>query len=354
MKATRICLALVIIAGVAFSASHTYRQVVRQVPDTTGYVWYSWDINNIAYPSDYLDKNSAGSGCLYSSTGQFMRWFADCANFPSGDDWVDGDLLCIIGSWDSDPGTVNHTGYYWLYSDEMDAAQDPQSWTPDDTMRVMPKPMVSQLADSLPVIVEIENPYETNHPPLAYDVRGYGIVLDSTATGIESFFDVVLGFAPVTGGPGGSTFFEYNPSDYLPVMETYTTYHAYYIVARPETTTTPGVCPGFSTYHMSQNSDPLVVVGVAEYDDAVPASFSARPSVFTDRTNFAVTLPEQALVNIKLYDAAGQLVSTVCDEVLTAGAHTINYDGKALPSGVYFYTLKTDNEQLTGQIVKLH
>jgi hypothetical protein len=67
-----------------------------------------------------------------------------------------------------------------------------------------------------------------------------------------------------------------------------------------------------------------------------------------------VTLAEQQSVSIKLYDAVGQLVSTVCDEVMTAGSHTIDFNGAALPSGVYFYALQTDNKQLSGQIVKLH
>ena len=61
----KLCLAMIMFAGVAFSASHTYRQIVRTVPDTTGYEWYSWDINNIEYPADYLDKESPGSGCLF-------------------------------------------------------------------------------------------------------------------------------------------------------------------------------------------------------------------------------------------------------------------------------------------------
>jgi hypothetical protein len=307
-------------------------------------------------PNDYLTQNSVGSGAAFSGSGQFMRWFADAGNFSHP--WADGDSVCIIGSWDSNPNSFDHTGYYWLFSDIMDAAVDPQNWSPDDTLRVMPKPMVSQLSSTDPVIVEIENPYETDHEPWGankpYDVLGYWVVADTTATGVESFFDVSLGFAPVTGVGGGSTFFEYFPGDVFPTGGERSTYHAYYIVARPETTVTAGIIPGFSTYHMSQNSDLLVVVGVAEYDDAVPTHFSARPSVFTNRTNFAVTLPEQALVNIKLYDAAGQLVTTVCDEVMTAGAHTIAYDGAALASGVYFYTLQTNNEQLSGQLVKLH
>jgi hypothetical protein len=358
MKVTgKICIALIVLVGVALAQSHVYRQIVRQVPDTTGYGWFTYDIYKMASPNDYLDKNSIGSGCAFSSTSQFMRWFADAGNFQHP--WVDGDSVAIIGSWDPNPTEVGHTGYYFLFSDIMDAAVDPQNWSPDDTFHIFPKPAVSQIGPGDTVIVEIENPYETDHDPWGaakpYDVLGFWVVMDSTGTGTPAAYDVELGFAPVDGVGGGSTFFKYFPGDVFPVGGDYDTYHAYYIVARPETTTTPGVIPGFSTPHMSQNSDPLVVSGIAEYNNEVSTyGLSARPSVFTENTQFSFTLPNAAPVGIAIYDAAGQLVSTVCDEIMPAGSHTVSFDGKALPSGVYFYSLQTDNEQLTGQIVKLH
>jgi len=312
-------------------------------------------------PMDYLTKTSTGCGTVYNASGQQIRWYAEAGNWPDHI-WKGGDTCIVLGSWDPNEGTFDHAGEYWLFSDTLDPTLDTESWAPSDTMRVMPMPVASAVptrADTVDtVIIEIENPYETDRAPWGteeYDVLGYWIVLDTTGTGVESFFDVVLGFAPVVGGPGASTFFQYSLADILPVgFVEYDLYHAYYIVARPETTATPGVCPGFSTPNMSQNSNLLTVVGVAEHNNTVPTSFSARPSVFTERTRFSVVIPEQALVNIKLYDAAGQLVSTVCDEVMTAGSHTIEYDGAALPSGVYFYTLQTNQEQLSGQIVKLH
>lgn len=360
MKVTsRICIALFVIAGVAFAPGpHNVVAYVEVGTKPLPCEFKVWDLTNMLDHTDYLDESTLGS--FTQDLGTQWLTFFDIANFGGGgtyDDWQHGDTICILGSWAENEGTVSHAGWYWLFSDSITGTAAPDFFLPNDTLREMPMPVASQIAPGDTVIVEITNPYETDHEPLGtwpYDVLGYWVVCDTTGTGTEASYDVELGFAPVDGVGDSSTFFKYYPTDVFPSAGDRNTYHAYYIVARPETTTTPGVIPGFSTDAMSQNSNLLVVVGVAEYDDAVLTSFSARPSVFTDRTQFALTLPEQALVNIKLYDAAGQLVATVCDEVMTAGAHTVSFDGKALASGVYFYALKTDKKQLTGQIVKLH
>lgn len=358
----KICMALVMIAGLAFAPGPHNIVLYIETPGNepiAGAEFKCWDITSRLDHTDYLDESSFGT--TFIDQGTFWVSFFDIANFGGGgtyDDWQHGDTLCILGSWTEDEGTVTHSGYYWLFSDTVTGTAAPDFFTPNDTLREMPMPVASPVfarqdtVDS--ILIEIVNPPETESPPFPYDLMGYWIVCDTTGTGIESFFDVDLGFVPITGGPDSSTFFQYSLADILPVgLQEYDLYHAYYMVARPETTVIPGMIPGFSTDAMSMNSNLLTVVGVAEHENTVPTSFSARPSVFTDRTRFSVVMPEQALVNIKLYNAAGQHVATVCDEVLGAGAHTLDYDGTALASGVYFYTLKTGKEQLSGQLVKL-
>lgn len=356
MKVTgKICIALIVIAGIAFGySSIVVNYVEKSASQTQPFEFKAWPLN-MANPNDYLDESTLSSG--FQDLGGQLIYYYDCGNYGNGDDWLPGDTAMQLGSWVENGGSASHVGWYFMFSDTLQN-ETTQFWSPNDTLREIPMPVASAVparqdtVDS--ILLEIVNPAETRRgDQTVYDVLGYWVVLDTSGTGVESFFDVTLGFVPVTGGAGASTFFQYALGDYVP-GGLYNLYHAYYIVARPETTTTPGVCPGFSTDAMSMNSNLLVVVGVAEHENTVPSSFSARPSVFTERTKFSVVIPEQARVNIKLYDAAGQLVGTVCDEVLTAGSHTIEYNGAALPSGVYFYTLRTNNEQLSGQLVKLH
>jgi len=58
---------------------------------------------------------------------------------------------------------------------------------------------------------------------------------------------------------------------------------------------------------------------------------------------------------LKIYNAQGQEVAVVLDEKLPAGEHTVRWDAEALPAGVYYFLLTTDDRRLTtytGKIVK--
>jgi len=156
MKLTTIVLTFVLACCLANAqVSHIYRQFVLQVPDTTGHMWYSWDLHNMADANDYLDLNTTGCGSAYQSSTQRLRWYAEAGNFP-GHEWLGGDTLVVLGSWDeayaNNPATYgdnpDHLGSYWLFSDTMDATVDAQILTPDDTLREMPKPIATQATES--------------------------------------------------------------------------------------------------------------------------------------------------------------------------------------------------------------
>lgn len=50
-------------------------------------------------------------------------------------------------------------------------------------------------------------------------------------------------------------------------------------------------------------------------------------------------------VSLKIFDVLGREVSTLVNKVQTSGNYTVKFDSKnnSIPSGVYFYELKTDN-----------
>jgi hypothetical protein len=43
------------------------------------------------------------------------------------------------------------------------------------------------------------------------------------------------------------------------------------------------------------------------------------------------------MVVLRIYDLLGQEVATAANEYESAGFHEVRFNGKALPSGVYFY-----------------
>lgn len=82
---------------------------------------------------------------------------------------------------------------------------------------------------------------------------------------------------------------------------------------------------------------------------AGPSVFQLRnaPNPFVTRTDLSFRLPEAGLVRLDVYDLAGRHVKRIVDQDLTAGAHTVAWDGRDAANvpvsvGVYFYRLSVD------------
>ena len=52
-------------------------------------------------------------------------------------------------------------------------------------------------------------------------------------------------------------------------------------------------------------------------------------------------MPKNAYTTVKVYNALGKEIATVVDKFETSGNHVVSYDASNLPSGIYFYTMKT-------------
>ncbi len=63
------------------------------------------------------------------------------------------------------------------------------------------------------------------------------------------------------------------------------------------------------------------------------------PNPFNPSTVINFDLPEKANVTLKVYNAIGQLVSTLINESMLEGSYKVTFDGKNLPSGIYFYEM---------------
>ena len=74
------------------------------------------------------------------------------------------------------------------------------------------------------------------------------------------------------------------------------------------------------------------------------------PNPFNPKTTISFKLPQAGKVHINVYDILGRDVITLVDKEMQPGKYTVEFDGKNLPSGVYFYKLQvnsfTDIEKL--------
>jgi flagellar hook assembly protein FlgD len=77
----------------------------------------------------------------------------------------------------------------------------------------------------------------------------------------------------------------------------------------------------------------------------------ATPNPFRGTTEIRFAVPANENVRLHIYNASGQLVSTLVDGPMTAGDHTVTFRGQNLPSGIYFTALRVDGCLVTRSVV---
>jgi hypothetical protein len=66
------------------------------------------------------------------------------------------------------------------------------------------------------------------------------------------------------------------------------------------------------------------------------------PNPFNPTTELTYSVKESGMVNIKVYDMLGSLITTLVNEVKEPGMHTVKFDGSSLASGVYMYSVSVN------------
>jgi|GEM_PF-1975731 photosystem II stability/assembly factor-like uncharacterized protein len=100
-----------------------------------------------------------------------------------------------------------------------------------------------------------------------------------------------------------------------------------------------------------------VVTDVKEESNLVPANIlllQNYPNPFNPKTVIRYSLIVNSIVTMKMYNALGNEVATFLEnEMQEAGEHEIQLDATPLPSGIYFYQLRSGNERQTRKLLLL-
>jgi hypothetical protein len=105
-------------------------------------------------------------------------------------------------------------------------------------------------------------------------------------------------------------------------------------------------CPGTAYSDLNCNQ---LAVGDPVLGNRFIAAAAPNPTAAAANISFA--LPETGDVKVQIFDVNGRLVSTVLNQTMEAGDHSVRWDAAAENAGIYFYSVVTNGEKATGKIV---
>ncbi len=127
----------------------------------------------------------------------------------------------------------------------------------------------------------------------------------------------------------------------------------------PENYTPP---PGYYYHHTARGAALGQILFALGYGhayvgvDPIPALGAMNaPNPFNPLTEIRYTVPSRGPVSVRVYNVRGELVRTLVDEDVEAGAHSVRWQGRddrgsSAASGVYFYEVRTGGEAVVGKM----
>lgn len=105
---------------------------------------------------------------------------------------------------------------------------------------------------------------------------------------------------------------------------------------------------GTALYRLKQ----IDIDGTYEYSDVVEANLGAPnkielnqnyPNPFNPTTSIQFNLPQESEVKLSVFNVLGEEVAELLNNKISAGYHSISFNGSELNSGIYFYKLESSN-----------
>ncbi len=100
----------------------------------------------------------------------------------------------------------------------------------------------------------------------------------------------------------------------------------------------------------------LIPTDIERISSQVPTSYELKqnfPNPFNPSTTISFNIPEPGFARLQIVNILGQVVETLVDEQVQPGQYEVVFDAHALPSGMYYYRLSTEQFIQTRQMTLL-
>ena len=90
----------------------------------------------------------------------------------------------------------------------------------------------------------------------------------------------------------------------------------------------------------------VTAIGDEDMDINAPRNYTLSqnyPNPFNPATKINFSIPVAGKTILTVYNVLGQKIATLVDEKLREGSYSYEFNASNLPSGIYFYRLKSDN-----------
>jgi hypothetical protein len=108
------------------------------------------------------------------------------------------------------------------------------------------------------------------------------------------------------------------------------------------------------TLLLTYTGDPPTGVGAPE--QTVPEAFDLRqnyPNPFNPSTTVSYSVPRRAIVLVRIFNALGQEIARLVNELKEAGTYQLTWNASNVPSGIYFYRLQAGEYVETKKMILL-
>jgi hypothetical protein len=81
---------------------------------------------------------------------------------------------------------------------------------------------------------------------------------------------------------------------------------------------------------------------------------NGSPNPFRGHFDVSFVLPQAGHVTVEVFAADGRRVGVLADEDMAAGQHVVTWNvGRSMPSGMYFYKVRSGEAQSTGKVTRV-